>query len=404
MLCTQVFTRSYAAPEILGALESSLETSEYTHAVDIWSLGCVMFEVLTGSALFQKDLSVWHFCYGKAGAMLEPLREAVREEGGFEFVRGLLSPDPGERPSAAKALSDPWLKVPEITKAREAGGMHAYAAAEPQTRTSELLPPILETPESSLETSDRSCTVDVWALGCMMCKILRDSRLKVSGIRKAREEGRTVPYAVESQTLIRELLPPISPGLLLGALSSIETPENPLIGYLGSSNNGGGGQGSAIHSADDDAVGVHEFHYAMHAHGRNFNGELIKHPPPPPPPPRTQSSKRLLVFCLKGLIALASILSVRPKYNQGKPGGAAGDPVDSLFASALGLWLIHEAFRLTFRPLLPQQKPLAAGGKGGDSRFADLSTLDALVFYFLMAALRGVGRSGVWTYAGGRSG
>ena len=69
-----------------------------------------MFEVLTGSILFQKEFFIWHFCYGKAKSMLEPLREAVREEGGFEFVSGLLSPDPMGRPSAAGGLSDPWLR------------------------------------------------------------------------------------------------------------------------------------------------------------------------------------------------------------------------------------------------------------------------------------------------------
>ena len=109
-LRTQIFTRSYSAPEILGVLDSSLETSEYTCAVDIWSLGCLMFEVLTGSILFQKEFSIWHFCYGNSGAMLEPLREAMSEEDGFEFVRGLLSPDPEGRPSAGRGLSDPWLR------------------------------------------------------------------------------------------------------------------------------------------------------------------------------------------------------------------------------------------------------------------------------------------------------
>ena len=69
-----------------------------------------MFEVLTGSILFQKEFSIWHFCYGKAKSMLEPLREAEREEEGFEFVRGLLSQDPVGRPSAGGALSDPWLR------------------------------------------------------------------------------------------------------------------------------------------------------------------------------------------------------------------------------------------------------------------------------------------------------
>jgi len=43
--------------------------------------------------------------------MLGPLKEAMSEEGGFEFVCGLLSPDPVGRPSAVEALRDPWLKV-----------------------------------------------------------------------------------------------------------------------------------------------------------------------------------------------------------------------------------------------------------------------------------------------------
>jgi len=70
-----------------------------------------MFEVLTGSLLFRMECFVWHFCYGKAGLMLEPLREAMSEEGGSEFVCRLLLPDPVGRPSAVEALRDPWLKV-----------------------------------------------------------------------------------------------------------------------------------------------------------------------------------------------------------------------------------------------------------------------------------------------------
>jgi len=328
-------------PPILEALDSSLGTPDHTCAVDTWPLGCTVHEI----------------------------------------------------------LRDPRLKVPEMKKAME-GGTLAYAALESQTRTQELLSPILEASDSSPETSDRTCSVDVWSLGCMVYEILHDSRLKVPEIRKTREEGSTLDYAaVKSQTRIRDLLPPISPRPFLDVPNSIETLENPLTRYLGSSNNRGGRKGSAIHRANDNAAGMHELHYGMLAHGHNFNGELIKQPSA-----LTKSSKDLRVFYLKGIIILASILYVRPKHHQYKPGGTAGDPVGSLFASALGLWLIHEAFRFTFRPLLPRQKTPAAGDKGGGSRLADLSSLDALVFYFLMAALRGVGKSGVSTYAGGRSG
>ena len=74
-----------------------------------------------------------------------------------------------------------------------------------------------------------------------------------------------------------------------------------------------------------------------------------------------------------------------------------------LFSPDLGLLLVHGAFRLIFKSLLPRQKPPAAGGKGGGSRFADLSTLGALVFYFSTAALRGIGKGGVG-HVGGKSG
>ena len=70
-----------------------------------------MFEALTGSVLFKMKFSVWHFCNGKTEPMLAPLREAMSEEDGFEFVGRLLSPEPMGRPSAVEALRDPWLKV-----------------------------------------------------------------------------------------------------------------------------------------------------------------------------------------------------------------------------------------------------------------------------------------------------
>jgi len=68
------------------------------------------------------------------------------------------------------------------------------------------------------------------------------------------------------------------------------------------------------------------------------------------------------------------------------------------------LLLIQQAFRLAFGPLLLQHKPLAVEDEGGGSRFADLSTLDALVFCFLVADLGGVGKSGVGKSGVGKSG
>ena len=300
-LRTPVSTRSYSAPEILGALESSLETSEYTHAVDIWSLGCVMFEVLTGSTLFRMECFVWPFCYGKDGAMLEPLREAMSEEGGFEFVRRLLSPDPMGRPSAGEALDDPWLKVPKIRRAREGGGMPAYAA-------------------------------------------------------------------VRSQACIRELLLPIFPGLFPRAFRFNEPLENPLTQHLGPGNNRGGRPESVISHA-----GSHELPHVIPARGRNFHQAAAA----------TNQGHRG-----HSRLQLRTALKTSPEE---PPAAQFG----FLFAPDLGLLLVHGAFRLIFRSLLPR-------GKGRGSRFADLSTLGALVFYFSTAALRGIGKGGVG-HVGGKS-
>ncbi|CUS11452.1 unnamed protein product, partial [Tuber aestivum] len=41
---TRVSTPMYSAPEVLG-LDSNSETSDYTNSVDIWSLGCVIYEL-----------------------------------------------------------------------------------------------------------------------------------------------------------------------------------------------------------------------------------------------------------------------------------------------------------------------------------------------------------------------
>ncbi|PUU79618.1 kinase-like domain-containing protein [Tuber borchii] len=63
-LHTQVSTRVYGAPEVLG-LDSNSETSGYTNSVDIWSLGCVICELLAGTKLFASEGQVSRYFFGK---------------------------------------------------------------------------------------------------------------------------------------------------------------------------------------------------------------------------------------------------------------------------------------------------------------------------------------------------
>jgi len=107
---TQVATPVYAAPEVLG-LDSNSETSEYTTSVDIWSLGCVVYELLVGKKLFASEGQVWLYFFGKLPFPEDELKGLLSPTGvvGISFLRSLLEIPPEDRPTAARALSHQWL-------------------------------------------------------------------------------------------------------------------------------------------------------------------------------------------------------------------------------------------------------------------------------------------------------
>ncbi|CAM0951909.1 unnamed protein product [Alopecurus aequalis] len=128
-------TYSYMAPEVL------LGKTDYDAMVDMWSLGCVMGELLTGKPLFNADddagtllaifrvlgfplYTLWpaHDSLPLAGKLVTrpgviPGRNRLRQsfpddvlsEEGFEVLRGLLSCNIDKRLSATAALRRPWF-------------------------------------------------------------------------------------------------------------------------------------------------------------------------------------------------------------------------------------------------------------------------------------------------------
>jgi calcium/calmodulin-dependent protein kinase I len=95
----------YCAPEVLGACG-------YDEKVDIWSVGCIAFALLSGTVPFDASSN---------GALKRMVRrgvwtfdeyhwEGVSEEA-RRFVSSLLAVDAHRRPSARQALTDPWLDV-----------------------------------------------------------------------------------------------------------------------------------------------------------------------------------------------------------------------------------------------------------------------------------------------------
>ncbi|XVF50501.1 hypothetical protein PTKIN_Ptkin04bG0106000 [Pterospermum kingtungense] len=127
-----VATRWYRAPELCGSF-----FSKYTPAIDIWSIGCIFAEILTGKPLFpgknvvhQLDLmtdllgtpsaeSISRIRNEKARRYLSSMRKKQPLPFSQKFpnvdplalrlLERLLAFDPKDRPTAEEALADPYF-------------------------------------------------------------------------------------------------------------------------------------------------------------------------------------------------------------------------------------------------------------------------------------------------------
>ncbi|QCD85431.1 Protein kinase [Vigna unguiculata] len=127
-----VATRWYRAPELCGSF-----FSKYTPAIDIWSIGCIFAEMLTGKPLFpgknvvhQLDLmtdllgtpppeSIARIRNEKAKRYLNSMRKKQpvplsqkfpnADPLALRLLERLLAFDPKDRPSAEEALADPYF-------------------------------------------------------------------------------------------------------------------------------------------------------------------------------------------------------------------------------------------------------------------------------------------------------
>ncbi|KAL0322374.1 UNVERIFIED_CONTAM: Cyclin-dependent kinase G-2 [Sesamum calycinum] len=89
ILQSPVVTLWYRAPEILAEVET------YSTAIDMWSLGCIMAELLLKEVLFK----------GRTISGAPLLTEL-----GFDLMKKLLEYDPTKRITAEAALNHGWFK------------------------------------------------------------------------------------------------------------------------------------------------------------------------------------------------------------------------------------------------------------------------------------------------------
>ncbi|KAF7132271.1 hypothetical protein RHSIM_Rhsim09G0052300 [Rhododendron simsii] len=131
-----VATRWYKAPELCGVGQFF---SKYSAAVDIWSIGCIFAELLTGKPLFPGENHVHHLdlitdllgtpspesiakiknerarmslsSMGKKRPIPFPQKFPNVDPQALVLLKRMLAFDPEDRPSAEEALADPYFNA-----------------------------------------------------------------------------------------------------------------------------------------------------------------------------------------------------------------------------------------------------------------------------------------------------
>ncbi|CAI7574824.1 unnamed protein product [Penicillium viridicatum] len=123
-LQSKVGTPLYLAPELLGLYPPGMSLQKlrlYTHRVDIWSLGVMVFYLLCHDYPFPSDNSLSLYVRTSNFPPYHKLRSVTQE--GQRFLECLLAADATVRLSAKEALQDEWLKQPSFDPVSEISRM-----------------------------------------------------------------------------------------------------------------------------------------------------------------------------------------------------------------------------------------------------------------------------------------
>ncbi|RSM03833.1 hypothetical protein CDV31_010299 [Fusarium ambrosium] len=119
-LRTIIGTEPYLAPELQNIFapsdredlegEDDPDSSEapgYSLAVDMWALGAITFRIITGRVPFPSPVGRKLSRYVAHGGSFPP--DELLSSECMSFIVSAMSRSPRDRPSAAKALRDPWI-------------------------------------------------------------------------------------------------------------------------------------------------------------------------------------------------------------------------------------------------------------------------------------------------------
>ena len=100
-------TPMYMSPEVI---KGGNHRGARLGAVDIWSLGCVVLEMVTGSRPWASLDNEWAIMYNIAqgNSPQMPSREQMSDLG-LDFLKRCFERDPAKRVSAAELLQHEWI-------------------------------------------------------------------------------------------------------------------------------------------------------------------------------------------------------------------------------------------------------------------------------------------------------
>ncbi|CAN6611404.1 serine/threonine-protein kinase Rad53p [Trichomonascus vanleenenianus] len=104
-------TLAYLAPEVMETKRSRDKKVFYSNKVDMWSIGCLTFVILTGYLPFDGATQDKLYTSVQSG---QYNRYLLQDQGAsascLDFIDRLLQVRPEKRPSAEEALQHPWLR------------------------------------------------------------------------------------------------------------------------------------------------------------------------------------------------------------------------------------------------------------------------------------------------------
>jgi serine/threonine protein kinase len=110
-LYSTVGTKAYCAPEILGILGHLTQYQEipmYSSKVDMWSLGCVLFNISSQGQRVFSESDLVRYCDRMLPFNPRKLPHCLGDSG-ESLMKALLNVEPEQRPNATEALQHRWF-------------------------------------------------------------------------------------------------------------------------------------------------------------------------------------------------------------------------------------------------------------------------------------------------------